>query len=146
MVSKPLTGGFETLCNGGFAAGSERVVLFEAFGSEEGVNWVLDACRQATNRTPTDVVVSHHHGDHVGGLAALAQLSEPPQLFTTESIRATLPAELESWTKDANILKPDREHYDRAWWLISRTASPGVAILRATWSPSSTVVLPTAVI
>ncbi len=90
LTSKPLEGGFDTICNGGFVAGGERVVCVEAFGQPVGAEWVLEQIRTQTGRLPSDVVLSHHHGDHVGGLGAFAALSEPPQVWTTEAMRARI--------------------------------------------------------
>ncbi|MEM9407366.1 MAG: MBL fold metallo-hydrolase [Acidobacteriota bacterium] len=101
VISKPLTGGFETVCNGAFVAGSERVVMFDAFASPGGAEWVLEACRKATGRTPTDLVLSHKHMDHVGGLKAFAELEAPPKLWTTEPTRSALPG---GWSGSIEVL------------------------------------------
>ena len=93
VVSKPLTGGFDTGCNGGFCAGKERVVAFDSYAQTGGAEWVLGQIRELTGRQPTDLVLSHHHFDHIGGAAAFAALDQPPQLWITAGIRERLPAE-----------------------------------------------------
>lgn len=105
VVSKPLTGGFETGCNGGFVAGTDRVVAFEAFAGADGARWVLDACRKATGRTPTDLVLSHKHFDHVGGLQAFTELEDPPKLWTTAALREALPEAHAGWAQSAELLE-----------------------------------------
>lgn len=78
---------FKTVCNGGIVAGSERVLVIEAFAGPAGARWVAEAALQLTGRWPTDVVVSHYHGDHTGGLTGFQRGGRAPRLHGT---RATL--------------------------------------------------------
>ncbi len=88
VLSKPLEGGFDTLCNGGIVAGEERVLAFDSYARASGAEWVINQTRELTGRAPTDLVLSHHHGDHVGGIGTFAQ-SAPDGLrvWLTDSIR-----------------------------------------------------------
>lgn len=69
MISTPLEDQ-TTLCNGGIVAGTEGVVVIEAFGSPAGLQWMAEQARALTGRWPDHVVVTHYHGDHVNGLPA----------------------------------------------------------------------------
>lgn len=82
MISTPLEDR-RTLCNGGIIAGSDGVVLVEAFGSPEGATWMAEQARALTGRWPDHVVVTHYHGDHVGGLAGVSSEGETPQAHGT---------------------------------------------------------------
>lgn len=82
MISTPLEDR-RTLCNGGIIAGSSGVVLVEAFGSPEGATWMAEQARALTGRWPDHVVMSHYHGDHVGGLAGAFSEGETPQAHGT---------------------------------------------------------------
>jgi glyoxylase-like metal-dependent hydrolase (beta-lactamase superfamily II) len=86
-VSKPLEGKFDTLCNGGLVAGKEGVLAFDCYASAAGAGWLIEQSRAITGLPPTDVVLSHHHGDHTGGLGGFAQGSHRPQVWTTRAIR-----------------------------------------------------------
>lgn len=86
-VSKPLDGKFDTLCNGGLVAGQESVLAFDCYASPAGAGWVVEQARALTGLPPTDVVLSHHHGDHTRGLAGFAVGSHRPQVWTTRAIR-----------------------------------------------------------
>lgn len=87
VVSKPLEGGYDTLCNGGIVAGKERVLAFDSYASAGGAGWVVEQAKTLTGRLPTDLVLSHHHGDHVGGLSAFTAAGEPPRIWLTQAIQ-----------------------------------------------------------
>ncbi len=76
---------FKTVCNGGIIAGSERVLVVEAFAGRPGAQWVAEAAAELTGRRPTDVVVSHYHGDHCGGLTGFRDENAPPTLHGTRT-------------------------------------------------------------
>lgn len=82
MISTPLEDR-RTLCNGGIVAGSDGVVLVEAFGSPEGATWMAEQARRLTGRWPDHVVMTHYHGDHVGGLAGAFSEEGTPQAHGT---------------------------------------------------------------
>jgi glyoxylase-like metal-dependent hydrolase (beta-lactamase superfamily II) len=82
MISTPLENR-RTLCNGGIVAGSDGVVLVEAFGSPEGATWMAEQARALTGRWPDHVVVTHYHGDHVSGLPGAFAVEETPRAHGT---------------------------------------------------------------
>jgi len=88
VISKPLGGASPTLSNGGVVVGRDRVLVFDGFARPEGARWVVEQIEQHVGRRPTDVVVSHHHGDHVGGLGGFVEGTDsPPQVWVTQTIR-----------------------------------------------------------
>ena len=84
---------FATLCNGGIVAGRERVLVFEGFGSADGAAWVAEQARGLTGRPVTDVVISHRHGDHHGGLGGFGASVARPTVWATASTRDTVLSE-----------------------------------------------------
>ena len=82
MVSTPLEDR-RTLCNGGIVAGSDGVILVEAFGSPEGATWMAEQARALTGRWPDQVVMTHYHGDHVAGLPGAFFDGETPTAHAT---------------------------------------------------------------
>ncbi|MEO1369919.1 MAG: MBL fold metallo-hydrolase [Acidobacteriota bacterium] len=87
VISDPLSGNFQTVCNGGIVAGSERVLAFDAFMGADGAKWVAEQAKALTGRWPTDVVISHYHGDHVNGLAGFHLDGESPRVWVTDHTR-----------------------------------------------------------
>ncbi len=84
IVSTPLEAkDFTTVCNGGIIAGRDRVLVVESFASPKGATWAAKHARELTGRRPTDVVISHYHGDHANGLAGFAQDGEAPRVWAT---------------------------------------------------------------
>lgn len=63
----------KTLCNGGIIAGRSGVVVIEAFGSDDGFEWMAEQARRLTGRDPTHVILTHYHADHTGGLRAVGR-------------------------------------------------------------------------
>ena len=90
LQATPMDGGFDTVCNGGIVAGTERVVVFEAFNTVQGAAWAADVCLKLTGRHPTDVVLSHYHGDHVNGAAGYQRGNEGPTIHATDTTRRLL--------------------------------------------------------
>jgi len=68
MLSTPLADR-TTLCNGGLIAGRDGVMLVEAFGGDAGARWMRQRSRALTRREPTQVLLTHYHSDHCGGLS-----------------------------------------------------------------------------
>ena len=88
VVSKPLGGGSDTLSNGGVVVGRDRVLVFDGFARPAGSRWVVAQIEQRLGRRATDVVLSHHHGDHVGGLSGFApDTGTPPRVWVTQAIK-----------------------------------------------------------
>lgn len=69
MLSTPLTDR-RTLCNGGLIAGRDGVLMVEAFGGDAGAQWMRARARALTRREPTQLLLTHYHADHTGGLSA----------------------------------------------------------------------------
>ena len=75
-----------TLCNGGIIAGRAGVVVVEAFGSADGARWMARQAERLTGRSPTHVALTHHHGDHVGGLRGAAETPDVEILATATTL------------------------------------------------------------
>ncbi|MEM7582636.1 MAG: MBL fold metallo-hydrolase [Acidobacteriota bacterium] len=91
IISTPLEANdWTTLCNGGIIAGQNGVLAVESFASAEGARWAAEQARELTGRWPTDVVVSHYHGDHANGVTGFAHDGDKPRIWMTEATRETL--------------------------------------------------------
>ena len=116
LISTPLEDR-RTLCNGGIVAGSDGVVLIEAFGSPEGAAWMAEQARALTGRWPDHVLVTHYHGDHSSGLPGLTSLDPAPgarmTAHTLERTRETATSSdqtaLLRALETVTLLPPDRE-------------------------------------
>lgn len=91
VVSTPINadGSFnpETVCNGGLIAGTDRVVAIDAFLQPSGADWLANAAENLLGRSITDVIVTHFHADHSGGLAGFQRGGEGPEIIATERTR-----------------------------------------------------------
>ena len=85
VVSTPLAeDDWTTLCNGGLVAGKERTLAIDAYARPAGAAWVGGLARELAGRWPTDVVITHYHGDHVNGLAGFLTAEKPrPRVWIT---------------------------------------------------------------
>ncbi len=90
VVSTPLNpdGSFNpaamaTLCNGGIIAGEDKVVAIDGSFRPEGAAWLAAQALRLTGRPVTDVIVTHFHADHTGGLAGYQQGSTGPEIIAT---------------------------------------------------------------
>ncbi|HRX38555.1 MAG: MBL fold metallo-hydrolase [Caulobacterales bacterium] len=79
--------GMATLCNGGIVAGADRVAVIDGFYTPAGGAWVASMARELTGRDVTDVIVTHFHADHTGGLAGFQRGAEGPEIYATETTR-----------------------------------------------------------
>ncbi len=102
IVSTPLESrDFTTVANGGIIAGRDRVLVVEAFANPKGAAWVARHARELTGRAPTDVVVSHYHGDHSNGVAGFPEAGAAPRLWMTPTTHELLaPSDLNSGRGD----------------------------------------------
>ncbi len=93
IVSTPLeSNDWTTLANGGIVAGSQKVLVIESFARGEGAAWAAARALELTGRRPTDVVITHYHGDHSNGLDGFAAEAAPrvrATPTTLELIRAS---------------------------------------------------------
>ena len=91
VVSKPLNpdGSFnpETVCNGGLVAGADRVVAIDAFLQPAGAAWLAGQAETLLGRPVTDVIVTHFHADHSGGLAGFQRGADGPEIIATDTTR-----------------------------------------------------------
>lgn len=77
LISTPLEDA-TTLCNGGIIRGKSGVMLVEAFGSPAGASWMARQARALTGRWPDQVLLTHYHGDHTGGLLGVFDAEGSP--------------------------------------------------------------------
>ena len=92
VVSTPFKpeGGFgdmTTVCNGGFIAGRDGLLVIDTFQRPEGAAWVVEQGLRLTGKRPTHVLLTHFHGDHSGGLAGFQYGAEGPEIIATETTR-----------------------------------------------------------
>ena len=91
IVSTPLaTDDRTTLSNGGIIAGTERVLVIESFASPAGAAWAATQAHLLTGRWPTDVVITHYHGDHSNGVTGYLENGDPPRIWMTAQTRQLL--------------------------------------------------------
>ncbi|MGB5390879.1 MAG: MBL fold metallo-hydrolase [Thermoanaerobaculia bacterium] len=88
VVSTPLAhDDWTTLCNGGIVAGSEQVLVIESFAGPAGARLVAQQARELSGRWPTDVLVTHSHGDHANGLEGFVTGDSRPEIWMTATTR-----------------------------------------------------------
>ncbi|MEL7486280.1 MAG: MBL fold metallo-hydrolase [Pseudomonadota bacterium] len=94
VVSTPLNDdgsfnpeGAATVCNGGLIAGSDRVVAIDGFLQPAGAAWLAEQSMKILGRPVTDVVVTHYHADHTGGLAGFQNGAAGPEIIATDTVR-----------------------------------------------------------
>ncbi len=84
VVSTPLEqNDWTTLCNGGIISGRDRVLVVESFARAEGARWVAEQAQELAGRPPTDVVITHYHGDHANGLQGYDSQQRRPAIRAT---------------------------------------------------------------
>src|SRR6185369_4478397 len=82
VISTPLKDR-KTTSNGAIIRGKNRVLVVEAFGSNDGARWLSEWARKLTGRPVDDVIVTHFHADHTGGIGGYADASHSPALRAT---------------------------------------------------------------
>jgi len=92
VISTPFKpeGGFgdmTTVCNGGFIAGREGLLIIDTFQQPSGAAWVVEQAQRLTGKRPTHVLLTHFHGDHSGGLAGFQLAGEGPEIIMTVKTR-----------------------------------------------------------
>lgn len=88
VISTPLEDR-TTLCNGGIIRGRSGVLVIEAFAQPAGAKWLAEQARELAGRWPDDVVLTHYHGDHTGGLAGYAGDGAAPRSIDTRATAVT---------------------------------------------------------
>jgi len=85
VVSTPLESkDWTTGCNGGLIAGKERVLAVESFVQPAGAEWLGRHARELTGHWPTDVLITHFHGDHANGVEGYSA-ADRPRVWTTRT-------------------------------------------------------------
>ncbi|MBT8398824.1 MAG: MBL fold metallo-hydrolase [Gemmatimonadetes bacterium] len=116
LVSTPLGGDYTTVSNGGILAGTNGVLVIEAFQTPEGALWMAEKARELTGRWPTHVLVTHYHGDHSNGAQGFFPDGTGPSIHVTGTTRRLkregMPADTEPLLRgiweDAVLLAEDR--------------------------------------
>ncbi|EAQ98851.1 Zn-dependent hydrolase [Congregibacter litoralis KT71] len=88
VVSTPLdsAGNFatpQTLCNGGLVVGDERILSVDGYYQPEGAAWVNEQAKKLFGRPVSDVICTHLHLDHTGGLAGFQDGATGPEIYMT---------------------------------------------------------------
>ena len=78
---------FTTVCNGGIIAGETGVLAIEGTMQPAGASWLAGQAKALTGRHPTDLIVTHFHGDHVNGHPGYIIEGTSPKTWITESTR-----------------------------------------------------------
>ena len=84
VVSTPLKDR-KTTSNGAIIRGKNRVLVVEAFGSNDGARWLSEWARKLTGRPVDDVIVTHFHADHTGGIGGYGAEGEHAGLRATST-------------------------------------------------------------
>ncbi len=100
---------FTTVCNGGIIRGKDRVVAIESYMNPKGAGWVAAQAKKLTGKWPTDIVVTHFHGDHSSGASAYFADGEKPNLWVTEPTGSNIQRTLK--TSNAKLPKDKRQKY-----------------------------------
>ena len=58
--------------------------MVEAFQQPKGAKWLAERCKELTGKWPTDVVLTHFHGDHVSGSAGFKSDEGTPKMWVTD--------------------------------------------------------------
>lgn len=89
---------FTTVCNGGIIVGDKGVLVVEAYMQKNGASWVEKQTEALCKAKPTDVVLTHYHGDHASGHKGFGSDKVRPKIWLTD---ATKDAAEESFKKQS---------------------------------------------
>lgn len=78
---------FTTICNSGIIQGKDRTLVIEGTMQPKGAKWIAEWSKKLTSRAPTDLVVTHFHGDHVNGHPGYAIDGQAPKTWVTKFTR-----------------------------------------------------------
>ena len=85
VVSTPFDSrDFTTVCNGGIIVGDKGVLVVEAYMQQQGAKWVTEQTKKVSKRNPTDIVVTHNHGDHSTGHQGFEVDGKAPRIWLTD--------------------------------------------------------------
>lgn len=88
IVSTPFESkDYTTVCNGGLIVGDKGVLVVEAFMQAKGASWVRDQSLKLTGKSPSDIVVTHYHGDHSSGHQGFEIQKASPHMWLTDYTR-----------------------------------------------------------
>jgi glyoxylase-like metal-dependent hydrolase (beta-lactamase superfamily II) len=88
----------------------DHVVAIEAPGTSDGADRVIERIKDAFPGKPIRyVVVTHHHGDHIGGLRSF--IAEGATIVTTQANRAVLEATAASTQSDRLAKSPRKPQF-----------------------------------
>lgn len=73
----------ETVCNGGLIVGDDRIVAVDAFYRPIGAEWLNSLSKKLLGRPVSDVICTHVHLDHTGGLAGFQDGATGPEIYMT---------------------------------------------------------------
>lgn len=115
VISTPFADGdYLTVSNGGIIAGSDRVLIVEAYMDPKGAEWVIEWAKKLTGRLPTDGVITHYHADHSSGASAFTKAEQSFRMWTTPETnelvtesRKERPADVPQ-LENVSRLNPDR--------------------------------------
>lgn len=104
-ISTPLDGARTTLCNGGIVAGRDGLLVVDGFASADGARWLAGWAKELAGRWPDEVVLTHYHGDHSGGLEGYDGDGEPPRYRSTDATRERLQSESARTRRQGEIVE-----------------------------------------
>jgi glyoxylase-like metal-dependent hydrolase (beta-lactamase superfamily II) len=95
VISTPLDGDGrfahpQSLCNGGLIVGDDRILAVDAYYTPEGAAWVDEQAMRLFGRRVSDVICTHLHLDHTGGLAGFQNGAEGPEIYMTATTWALM--------------------------------------------------------
>ena len=101
IVSTPFESrDYTTVCNGGIIVGDKGVLVVEAYMQQAGAKWVTDQAKALSKKLPTDVVVTHYHGDHSSGHQGFVRDAKSPRMWLTDSTRTNAEKSFKQQKKD----------------------------------------------